>query len=50
MAALFADSGYWIALIDRRDELHARAPAASARLNEVEIVTTQMALVETLAS
>ena len=50
MAALFADSGYWIALIDRRDELHARARAASARLNEVEIVTTQMALVETLAS
>ncbi|MCY4617835.1 MAG: PIN domain-containing protein [Chloroflexi bacterium] len=50
MAALFADSGYWIALLDRRDELHALARAASARLNEVEIVTTQMALVETLAS
>ena len=50
MAALFADSGYWIALIDSRDQLHSRARAASARLNDSEIVTTQMALVETLAS
>ena len=50
MAALFADSGYWIALIDNRDQLHSRARAASARLNDFEIVTTQMALVETLAS
>lgn len=50
MAELFADSGYWIALIDRRDQIQARARAASSRLNEVEIVTTQMALVETLAS
>ena len=50
MAVLFADSGYWIALIDSRDQLHPRARAASARLNDVEIVTTQMALVETLAS
>ena len=50
MAVLFADSGYWIALVDSRDQLHSRARAASARLNDVEIVTTQMALVETLAS
>ncbi|MCY3922730.1 MAG: PIN domain-containing protein [Chloroflexi bacterium] len=50
MATLFADSGYWSALIDNRDQLHSRARAASARLNDFEIVTTQMALVETLAS
>ena len=50
MAALFADSSYWIALIDSRDQLHSRARAASARLNDSGIVTTQMALVETLAS
>lgn len=50
MAALFADSGCWIALIDSRDQLHSRARAESARLNGTEIVTTQMALVETLAS
>ncbi len=50
MAALFADSGYWIALIDNRDQLHSRARAASARLYDFELVTTQMALVETLAS
>lgn len=50
MAALFADSGYWIALIDRRAQLHSRALAVSARLNDSAIVTTQMALVETLAS
>ena len=49
MAALFADSGYWIALIDSKDQLHSRARAASARLNDFEIVPTQMALVETLA-
>lgn len=48
MTALFTDSGYFIALVDSRDQLHSRA--ASARLNDVEIVTTQMALVETLAS
>ena len=50
MATTFADSGYWIALIDPRDQLHSRARAASARLNDVDIVTTQMALVEMLAS
>ncbi len=50
MAALFADSGYWSALIDSRDQLHSRARAASARLNDSDIVTTQMALLETLAS
>lgn len=48
MTALFTDSGYFIALVDSRDQLHSRG--ASARLNDVEIVTTQMALVETLAS
>ncbi len=48
MPPLFADSGYWIALIHRDDALHARARAAAANLGSTPIVTTQMVLVETL--
>lgn len=50
MAALFADPGCWSALIDSSERLHSRPRTASDRLYELEIVTTQMALVETLAS
>ena len=46
--ALFADSGYWIALLHPRDQMHERAMSAAAGLGDVPIVTTQMALAEVL--
>ena len=46
MPTLFADSGFWIALVNDRDELHNRALAALNRFETAEIVTTEMVLVE----
>ena len=43
---LFADSGYWVAFLHPGDQHHARATAMAARLGQVSIVTTQMALTE----
>ena len=46
MRTLFADSGYWIALLYPSDQLHQRASAVAAGLGDVKVVTTQMVLVE----
>ena len=46
MPTLFADSGFWIALVNDRDELHSRALAALHLFETAEIVTTEMVLVE----
>jgi uncharacterized protein len=48
MKRIFADTGYWIALFNPRDELHSRAVAAAQRYSEDQIVTTEMVLVEFL--
>ena len=48
MPTVFADSGYWIALMHPRDQLRERAAAAAATLGTTFIVTTQMVLVEAL--
>lgn len=48
MSVVFADSGYWIALLYSRDQLHERARAVAAGLESVAFVTTQMALTEAL--
>lgn len=48
MRTLFADSGYWIAILHPGDQLHNRAMAVTASLGPVVIVTTHMALVEVL--
>ena len=48
MPTLFADAGYWIALLHPDDQLHARATAMTATLGAGTIVTTQMALAEAL--
>ena len=48
MPIVFADTGYFIASLDERDGLHARAEAANRNLATLEIVTTQMVLVEVL--
>ena len=48
MRTLFADAGYWIALLYSGDQLHERATTVAAGLEPVAIVTTQMALAEAL--
>lgn len=49
MRTVFADTGYWSALLNPRDHLHAKAMAVSRALGEVRIVTTEMVLTELLA-
>ncbi len=48
MNEIFADSGYWIAVLDRDDELHERARSVTGRLASCRTVTTQMVLAEFL--
>jgi uncharacterized protein len=43
---VFADTGYWIALFDPKDELHDKANAVSQNLGQVIIVTSEMVLTE----
>ena len=45
---LFADTGYWIAIMYPGDQLHRRARQMSADLASVQVVTTQMVLTEAL--
>ena len=48
MRQVFADAGYWIAMLNLRDELHDNAVAVTEHLGEFGIVTTEMVLVEVL--
>jgi predicted nucleic acid-binding protein len=48
MKRIFADTSYWIALLNPRDELHARAVAAAQEYADDMIVTSEMVLVEFL--
>ena len=48
MREIFADTGYWVALIRRRDELHDIARRITDELPPHRIVTTEMILVELL--
>jgi len=48
MKRIFADTSYWIALLNPRDELHAKAVAAARNHSEDRIVTSEMVLVEFL--
>ncbi len=50
MPPIFADSGYWIALMHSNDQLHGRAVAMAKGLGSTRIVTTQMVLAEALNS
>jgi predicted nucleic acid-binding protein len=47
---VFADTGYWIALVNPRDDLHTVAAAAGRRLGNAPIVTSELVLVELLNS
>jgi uncharacterized protein len=46
MKRVFADTGYWVALLNPKDDLNARAKEVSRGLGAVRIYTTEMVLVE----
>ena len=48
MPTLFADAGYWIAIMYPGDQLHQRARTMGANLSSAHVITTQMVLTETL--
>ena len=49
MKTVFADTGYWLALLNPRDQLHGKVRVVSASLGHVRIITTEMVLDEVLA-
>jgi uncharacterized protein len=50
MTHVFADTGYWIALLSPRDKLHTRAQEISERLGATHVVTSDWILTELLNS
>jgi len=48
MKAVFADAGYWIALVNPADKLHPKARAVSNSLGGARIITSEMVLTEVL--
>lgn len=50
MKVVFADTGYWTAVLNPRDALHDRARQVSVSLGKVRILTTEMVLDELLAA
>jgi hypothetical protein len=48
MNIVFADTGYWIALLDRQDTLHDKAVELSQTIAPGRIMTTEMVLTEVL--
>ena len=48
MRAVFADTGYWQAMLNPRDDLHEIAIRVTRSIHPVHIVTSEMVLVELL--
>ncbi|MGD1906337.1 MAG: type II toxin-antitoxin system VapC family toxin [Leptolyngbyaceae cyanobacterium] len=48
MRFVFADTGYWVALLNPQDDLHSKATHLSKSLQPVHIVTTEVVLTEVL--
>lgn len=48
MKRIFADTGYWVVLLNPRDELHTQAVAAAQSYSGDQVVTSEMVLVEFL--
>lgn len=48
MKTLFADSGYWVAVVDSRDQLHVEALALLRASKRDRIITSELVLVEVL--
>jgi len=50
MRQVFADTGYWIALVNPRDQIHAKAVSVTQQLSPARILTSEMVLAEVLNS
>ena len=50
MKIVFADTGYWVAVLNPKDDWNTRANEVSRSLGKVRIVTTEMVLAELLAA
>ena len=50
MNQIFADTGYWIGLVNPRDQIHKKVMKITQELSSVRLVTTEMVLVELLNS
>ena len=48
MRVIFADTGYWVALLNPHDDLHSKAISFSKSLQPIHIVTSEMVLAEVL--
>jgi uncharacterized protein len=48
MTKLFADTSYWMALVNPRDDLHVKARNVSRELASARVVTSEMVLAEFL--
>lgn len=48
MTAIFADTSYWIALLNPQDSLHPKAIQLSPSLRHTQIITSEMVLAELL--
>ncbi len=48
MRFVFADTGYWVALLNPQDDLHPKATHLSKSLQPVHIVTSEVVLTEVL--
>lgn len=48
MKFIFADTGYWVALLNPRDNLHLKAKRLAQSLQPVHIFTSEMVLAEVL--
>ena len=49
MRTVFADTGYWVALLNPRDQHHGSVKKVSSALGQTRIVTSEMVLDELLA-
>jgi len=50
MKQIFADTGYWIGLVNPRDQIHQKVMKITQELSSVRLLTTEMVLVELLNS
>jgi uncharacterized protein len=48
MKQIFADTSYWIGLVNPRDQIHQKAINVTQQLSSVRLLTTEMVLVELL--
>lgn len=48
MRRVFADTGYWVALLNPKDELHQKAQDISKQMDLLYILTSEMVLAEVL--